>query len=160
MNEIWKVIPDFPRYEVSNMGRIRNAKTGRIKKIHDDGAGYRILRLYISSKNRKTKRLHRIIWETFNNCKCELTVDHMDRNKDNNKLENLRCATMEQQMQNRDPIIKSNKYNLTNEIRGEIAKHLLEGTMTTWQIMKKWGPPMKYLRNVKKRGSWIKYIKK
>ena len=30
--EIWKTIKDFPRYEVSNKGEVRNKKTGRILK--------------------------------------------------------------------------------------------------------------------------------
>ena len=29
-NEIWKTIEEYPNYEVSNMGKIRNKKTGRI----------------------------------------------------------------------------------------------------------------------------------
>jgi len=31
--ETWKVIPDFPRYSVSDQGRVRNDQTGRIMRL-------------------------------------------------------------------------------------------------------------------------------
>ena len=34
--EIWKVIEGFPNYEVSNLGNVRNKKTGHIRKLSTD----------------------------------------------------------------------------------------------------------------------------
>jgi hypothetical protein len=31
--ETWKTIPEFPRYEVSDQGKVQNAETGRIMKL-------------------------------------------------------------------------------------------------------------------------------
>lgn len=47
---------------------------------------------------------HRIIWVLCNKCdlKCNLVVDHIDRNKSNNSIENLRLVTQQQNMSNID----------------------------------------------------------
>lgn len=43
---------------------------------------------------RKYKRLHRLIWETFNGkILNELTIDHIDNNKQNNNLNNLQLLS-------------------------------------------------------------------
>lgn len=33
MSEEWRTIPDFPRYDVSSLGRVRNIDTGRIMQL-------------------------------------------------------------------------------------------------------------------------------
>ena len=37
--ECWETIKDHPNYEVSNLGKVKNAVTGRILKPHNDN-GY------------------------------------------------------------------------------------------------------------------------
>lgn len=37
----WKTIPEYPMYEVSSEGEIRNRKTGRILKTQIDVHGYK-----------------------------------------------------------------------------------------------------------------------
>jgi hypothetical protein len=93
MQEEYKLIKDFENYEISNFGNIRNITTGKMKKTPIDMNGYYSVKL---SKNNKSKncKLHRLIAETFilnpDNKEC---VDHIDRNKLNNTLTNLRWAT-------------------------------------------------------------------
>lgn len=40
MSEQWKRAPEFPGYEVSDQGRIRNVKTGRVLRAHRGLNGY------------------------------------------------------------------------------------------------------------------------
>ena len=40
INECWKSIDGCINYQVSNIGRVRNANTGRILKPRDNGNGY------------------------------------------------------------------------------------------------------------------------
>lgn len=56
MRESWKVIKSHSRYEVSNMARVRNIKTGRILTPYDDGKGY--LRVQLDREN---CRLHILV---------------------------------------------------------------------------------------------------
>lgn len=53
--------------------------------------------------NEKRYLIHRLVAETFlDNPNNYSTVDHIDRNKENNNVENLRWADMSVQIQNRD----------------------------------------------------------
>ena len=92
-SEIWKVIEDFPDYQVSNFGRVKsfkkwNGTNKRILKQYEVN-GY----LYINlSKNGKSKRklIHRIIYETFKEkLKDGYDIHHIDKNKENNFVDNL-----------------------------------------------------------------------
>lgn len=85
--EIWKQIPDLPGYSVSNHGRIKKDSTGQIMVLSKNG-GY--CRITIS------KHVHRLVAEAFlekpdDNKKC--WVDHIDGNRSNNAVENLRWVT-------------------------------------------------------------------
>lgn len=156
--EIWTEMSGFPNYIVSNMGRIRNNRRGNLVKYVDDGQGYDVVNLYFN-KVKYTKRVARLVYNSFVDCACGLTIDHINKDKKDNRLSNLRCVSQKVNSNNRDIVKIKNKYNLTNEIRGEIAKKLQTGEWTTWTIYKQFGLPMKYTRNVRKRRSWEKYIK-
>ena len=46
INEIWRSINGFPDYQVSNIGRVRNANTGKIIKGSVCGEGYVVVALH------------------------------------------------------------------------------------------------------------------
>ena len=95
-NEEWVTIKKFPNYEVSNMGRVRNAKTKYIRKDRDL-KGYRQIGFKIKSKI-KLCLVHRLVLENFKPCDNmeNLEVNHLDENKSNNKLENLEWCTRQE----------------------------------------------------------------
>ena len=67
-----------------------------------DGRGY-----YHVGINRKTYSIHRLVAETFiENSENLHDIDHIDRDKSNNSVENLRWVTRQQNLYNR---IKTNK---------------------------------------------------
>lgn len=88
--ETWKPIADYVGlYEVSNKGRVRNLKTGRILKPGNNGRGYLFVGLY---KNGAVKYhyLHRLVALTFIPNPNKLPeVNHKDEIRTNNKLDNL-----------------------------------------------------------------------
>lgn len=91
--ETFVKIDGFENYEVSNLGKVRNIKSGRILKpqLHRDG----YLR-YNLWKNNKQKNLflHRIIATAFiDNPGKKPYVNHIDENKLNNDLRNLEWCT-------------------------------------------------------------------
>ena len=84
--EIWKQINDFPNYEISNLGNVRNVRRKRIKKQCVSTTGYKKITLYNDEK-RKNFSIHRLIAIHFiPNPNNYPTVDHIDRNKLNNNL--------------------------------------------------------------------------
>lgn len=91
--EIWLPIKEFPKYDISSDGRIRNAMTGRIIKTFPNVRGYLIATLY-RDKVAHTVRVHRLVATTFYDCNYEgLVVNHIDGNKTNNHVSNLEWCT-------------------------------------------------------------------
>lgn len=90
MKEIWKPIYDFPnKYEVSNLGRIRNINTNHIYKATNKKKDYFTIILY-DDTHKRTTRYHREVAKAFipnpNKFPC---VNHKDLNKQNNCVDNL-----------------------------------------------------------------------
>jgi hypothetical protein len=108
MEEIYRTIVGFEKYEVSNIGNVRNTITGRILKSGHASSGYYMVTLY-SDKKITTNAVHRLVATTFldnpDNKRC---IDHIDNNKLNNNFTNLRYATHSENNQNRK-IYKNNK---------------------------------------------------
>ena len=67
-------------------------------KLHKSSKGYVQLRTKYSA----TTKLHRLIWETFVGEIPEgMEIDHIDTNKANNNLDNLRCVTPKENSNNK-----------------------------------------------------------
>lgn len=96
--EIWKPITDFPNYEVSSKGQVKSKYKNIIMKLQKTYAGY----LKITLKNNEGKYLscsaHRLVAKEFiDNPENKPTVDHIDKDKQNNCVSNLRWATYKEQ---------------------------------------------------------------
>lgn len=155
-NEIWKSIPSFPNYEASNLGNIRRVRNNRIvKQGQSDVRGYRVVSIFYNKK-KYTKKVARLVWSAFNECECDVTIDHIDRNKTNNNIENLRCVTLKEQFKNRGIYKGRNKYSLTEKDKIEMVKKYTNGEWSTWDISKKYGIPSNYFLTIYQRGSWHK----
>lgn len=90
MDEVWKAIPEFPTYEVSNFGQVRSSR--KILKPYKNHKGY--LRVDIFGRN---YRVHRLVAETFlPNPENKPQVNHKDGDKSNNCLYNLEWCTQEE----------------------------------------------------------------
>jgi len=71
-----------------------------------DGHGYRILNLYNETgKNRKMHRIHRIFYQSYHKLKDSdmegKDIDHIDGNRLNNTIDNLRLCSHKQNMMNK-----------------------------------------------------------
>jgi len=95
--EVWKIIEDFPDYQVSNFGMVKSLKFGkeRILKQIKNNKKYFGINLSKNGKQ-KFKLIHSIIFETFNNYKLKDNecVHHIDFIKENNFLGNLKLMTI------------------------------------------------------------------
>ena len=91
--ETFVKIEGFEKYEVSNLGKVRNIKSGRILKPHLNHNGYLKHHLYRHDKQ-KELFLHRILAIAFiDNPGKKPQVNHIDENKLNNDLSNLEWCT-------------------------------------------------------------------
>lgn len=108
---MWKSVEGYSRYEISNLGQVRNIKTNKIINgtISQD---YVCVSLYPDVGNPKPLRLHRLVASLFcpNPNKYNI-VNHIDGNKINNNASNLEWTTSRQNSQH---AVDLGKYNVTN----------------------------------------------
>lgn len=91
--ELWKPSREYDKYEVSNEGRVRNIKTGRIMKTNINTKGYEQISLRDGSSY-VTERVHKLVADTFIDGDGEgLDVRHKDNNRLNNRVDNLEYCT-------------------------------------------------------------------
>ena len=96
--EKWRQIPGFDDYEASNLGRIRRALDGRVKKAGDliaqTGKRYRYVGLCPIGHPRRTIQVHILVAMAFHGLapSPDHEVAHWDGDGLNNRAENLRWA--------------------------------------------------------------------
>lgn len=95
--ETWKDIKGYEGiYQVSDMGRVKRGT--RILKQSFTKDGYKRVRLLHNEKDR-TRTVHRLVMEHFNpNNDPKMTVNHIDGDKTNNRLDNLEWVNRSGQM--------------------------------------------------------------
>ena len=100
--ETYKTITDYPRYEISNYGNVRNCK-GIILRIKKEKNGYMRINLYNKGK-KKDYYIHRLVAlnHLVNNDETKKQIDHIDRNKTNNNVNNLRWCNSSENSLNKD----------------------------------------------------------
>lgn len=113
--EEWKDIPGFEGiYQASTFGNIRSIKFNKLKELkYYSNKGYNSIGLY-KNKTRRKYLIHRLIAATFidnNLLDSNLTINHKDGVRNNNKLNNLEICTI---AENQEDIIKRKHEFLLN----------------------------------------------
>ena len=146
MNEIWKMIDGYEDYMISNLGRVKSLKFGK----------ERILKIYRMNKYlkvglckfgiRKFKKIHIVLYETFNNYKLKDNecIHHEDKNKENNYIDNLIKINF----------IEHQKFHSTGKNNSFFGKHHSERTKKIMKDIK-----LKNNSRSKLTNEDVKYIK-
>jgi hypothetical protein len=109
-----KIIPSFPRYTINENTEVYDTKNERIVGECNDKYGYKVINLYGDDNIRKTRLIHRLMYEAFGLAEGEIMpngIDHIDNDKTNNLITNLRSASSQENSRNRKkPITNTSGY--------------------------------------------------
>lgn len=100
--EVWKQYLDT-NYEVSNLGNVRNKNTKVVLSQEDTGNGYLCVGLQMDNGVYKKTRVHRMVamaFLEFQRTEERNEVDHINGNKSDNSVDNLRWCTHKENMNN------------------------------------------------------------
>ena len=96
--EEWRQVVGFDNYEVSNIGNIRSSRG--VLRPGKDTYGYRQINLY-KGGNRYTRKVYRLVMDAFNpNVDNKPQIDHINRVRSDDRLENLRWVTARENVRN------------------------------------------------------------
>ena len=112
--EVFRPIPGFEGYKVSNFGNVMGKKNTILKQCCNNTGSYPQITLFKDKKY--TKTIHRLVGLVFLPNPDNLpTIDHIDRNKSNNNVNNLRWADYKTQNNNQKPFRDRKIKNKTGE---------------------------------------------
>lgn len=129
-------IDGFPTYEVDTDGNVWNRITGKLLSYFYHYKGYKIITLWKDNKNHN-KKVHRLVAQTFiKNPNNKEQVDHIDNNRTNNNVYNLRWATNQENCFNRKMSI-----NNTSGVKGVVWHKRIK----KWQAFIKINGKLKFI---------------
>ena len=113
--EVWKNIPEFQSYQVSNLGNVRSLKFNKLKVLKKSINKRGRYRVNLCENGRKLSncRISQLSAMAFLNhkpCGHKIVVDHIDNNKENDKLYNLQLI--------------SNRENTVKDIKRGLSKYV------------------------------------
>ncbi len=104
MREQWKPIPEWEElYEISNRGRVRNAETRRIRALSRTRKKYQAITLTFARERSQGFLIHRLVALVFIGARPSTrhNVAHIDGDRANNRVENLRWSTYHENEQDK-----------------------------------------------------------
>ena len=160
MIEEWKCILGFEQYSVSTYGNIRNNATNKVLKPRIRKDGY--LQVSVKpdgQKSNKTFRIHREVANAFIDNTDNLPhVNHIDGNKQNNKVPNLEWSSISDNMKH------AYDNNLRKRTRGSASNlavlsdqdtlEIRASTLTNAQLASKYGVHNSTISRIRNNKTW------
>ena len=121
----WRTIEEFPKYEVSNCGDVRNSETGAFLKIRTEKRPFSknstVQRVYLWDGKLHGRLVGRLVAQAFVPNPDNLPeLEHINGDFHDNRAENLRWTTHDKVMKNehiKKYIFNGNKERTKNEVQ-------------------------------------------
>jgi len=116
----YKILDEYPQYKIYPDGKVYSIKLKKYINGHKNKRGYYAFTLYNLEGKRKHKGLHQLLAMAFvpNPNNYEI-VRHLDDNKDNNCLSNLKWGTIKE---NIEDAIRNNVFKIPDNSRRWLIK--------------------------------------
>ena len=159
--EKWIDAYEFEKYEVSDLGNVRNKRTKRVLAQRPSRNGYIVVDLYKNDGSKTTKSVHQLIMFSFNgvhenygNQKGKYVIDHKDNNKLNNRLDNLQYLQFEENSSKINALRGQSSPNnkLTEEQVREIKA--LKGIKLQKQIAEEFNVSLSLVQKIHQNRRW------
>lgn len=157
--EEWKVIPEFPNYEVSNLGRVKSLQyknNERIMKQSSLPRGY--LAFHLANNGiRKYYLAHRLVLHVFDprENEGELIARHLNDNTSDNRLSNLTWGTHKDNMED---LAKSGKrkgvLNFQSRLTEQQVIDIFNNKKSCRKIAKEYKISRTVVSNIKNKKAW------
>jgi hypothetical protein len=160
--EIWKEIPCFNSYEVSNLGRIRRSRpapTTRIRKIlkpSPDDRGYFGVVLRRDGRS-FPRRVHVLVAKAFlGPCPYGFEVNHIHEPKTDNRADNLEYLTHSENVLHarRNGLIHLGENRFGSKLTDEVVREIRVSPETGISLARKYRVTPAAIYLVRKRRTW------
>ncbi|MEM7552334.1 MAG: HNH endonuclease [Bacteroidota bacterium] len=152
------------KFELSNQGKLRkfDSQTNEFRIIKTSRVtGYPTFYIKLKNGKRAIKYLHKVIAETFLNRGCETqnVVIHVDHDKENNQVENLRWANRHEHLlhQKNNPKVvhkgRKHGYKITPDDVKEIFRLVEEGRSKA-ELARRFKVSATQIRRILLRKNW------
>ena len=149
--ELWLPMDEDSHIFISSLGNVINLNTFTYPVLSSDGRGYLRLR-FQKNKKRYNYKVHRLVAQLFiPNPENKPFVDHIDGNKENNCVSNLRWSTPSENTKFAYELglVGKRKY-LTQEERTEILQTCTD--LSTRELMERYHVGKDQILRLRKRG--------
>ena len=150
--------PEYNNYLVCSDGRVWSQKTNHFLLPQKDKDGYLCVGLNEEGL-RKTRKIHQLVLEVFVGYRIKRQeCRHLDGNKTNNKLSNLRWGTPKENLSDERRIVRNNK---GNKLRSKLSvadvlaiRRLYPDVCTAKEIAVRYGICRTHVYDIKSGKSW------
>lgn len=141
LKEKWEICTENSNYEISNLGKVRNAKTKKELIQGNNGHNYKNVMLYNKGKS-KMCYVHRLVALAFiENSENKPQINHKDGNKYNNCVDNLEWVTPQENLKHAiknglRPVTERMRENARTQLKNLTREQLIKGRCKLNNIIK------------------------